>query len=162
MGEVFMSSEIFVGIDVSKSMLDYTWLPDGKAFQTTNNSAGIASLIKQLLAIKPSIIIIEATGGYELTLLKGLQQAALPVKLINPRQVRDFARSLNLLGKTDKLDALLLARFAQSRKLIPDQPKDLEREELACLLKRREQLIAMITMEKGRLEQAIMILSKIF
>ena len=149
-----MSDRIFVGIDVSKKKLDYAWVPNGKPRQIANTPEGFSELIHELQTLNPIIVVIEATGGYERHVLRALQEHLIPVKLINPRQVRDFARSINLLCKTDKLDALVLARFAQSRRLTPDEPKDPNRENLACMLRRREQIITMITMEKCHLEQA--------
>lgn len=149
-----MSAQIFVGIDVSKNNLDYTWLPDGKVRQVPNTLKGFSSLLDELRKLNPAIVVLEATGGYERRVVKAMQEAGIPVKVLNPRQVRDFARSLNLLSKTDKQDALLLARFAQSRHLSPDEPGNPNRESLACLLKRREQLISMIIMEKSHLEHA--------
>ena len=117
-----MSAQIFVGIDVSKNNLDYTWLPDGKVRQVPNTLKGFSSLLDELRKLNPAIVVLEATGGYERRVVKAMQEAGIPVKVLNPRQVRDFARSLNLLSKTDKQDALLLARFAQSRHLSPDEP----------------------------------------
>ncbi len=149
-----MSAQIFVGIDVSKNNLDYTWLPDGKAHRVTNTLKGFSTLLDDLRKLNPTIVVLEATGGYERRVIKAMQEADIPVKVLNPRQVRDFARSLNLLSKTDKQDAYLLARFAQSRHLAPDEPANPNRESLACLLKRREQLISMITMEKSHFEHA--------
>jgi transposase len=149
-----MSVRIFVGIDVSKNKLDYTWVPDGRPRQVSNTQEGFSAMIDELKKLEPVIAVLEATGGYERQILKALQHASIPVKLINPRQARDFARSLNLLGKTDKLDAFALALFAQSRSLVPDEPKDPNREDLACVLRRREQLLEMITMERCHLEHS--------
>lgn len=148
-----MQNEIFVGIDVSKSTLDYTWLPNGKAMQTPNTSKGIKALIKVLQDMRPQMVAMEATGGYQSAVANALHEAGLPYSVVNPRQIRDFARSLNRLGKTDKLDALSIAQFAQSRKLVPDTPKTPEQVEMAYLLRRRDQLQAMLTAEKGHLEQ---------
>lgn len=149
-----MSAQIFVGVDVAKKHLDYNWVPDGKAARVPNDEQGFAALVQKLHELNPAMVVFEATGGYERLAVKALQEAGIPVAVINPRQARDFARSLNLLSKTDKQDAMLLARFAQSRPIEPDAPKDEKREELASLLKRREQLVAMTTMEKNHLEHA--------
>ena len=118
-GSIIMQKSIFVGIDVSKSALDYTWLPDGKPSQAANTKAGINALIAQLKKLSPEMVALEATGGYQAALVERLHQANVPVHVANPRQIRDFARSLNRLGKTDRLDALTITQFAQSRKLEP-------------------------------------------
>lgn len=148
-----MQKRIVVGIDVSKSTLDYTWLPGGKAMQTANNSQGITSLVTALRGLQPEIVALEATGGYQNAVVTALHEAGIACAVVNPRQVRDFARSLNRLGKTDKLDALSLAEFALSRKLSPSTPKASNLVDMAFLLRRREQLQGMITVEKSHLEQ---------
>lgn len=147
-----MLESIFVGIDVSKKTLDYTWLPDGKPMLTENTPAGIARLIDTLVGLTPKLIILEATGGYQTPVTLALYQSNIPYKVVNPRQVRDFARSMNRLGKTDKLDALTLAQFGQSRELVPDTPKPQELVDISYFLHRREQLQRMITAEKNHLE----------
>lgn len=152
-GRIIMQKSIVVGIDVSKNVLDYTWLPGGKSMQTPNTPKGIAALIKVLRGLRPEIVVMEATGGYQTSAANALHQAAIPCAVVNPRQIRDFARSLNRLGKTDKLDALTIAQFAQSRKLVPDTPKPAECLEIGFLLRRRDQLQGMITAEKNHLEQ---------
>lgn len=146
------SERVVFGVDVSKNILDYTWLPQGKAMSVANSATGIASLVKKLLVIRPEIVVLEATGGYQNDLEVALHEAGIVYAVVNPRQVRDFARSLNRLGKTDKLDALTLAEFALSRKLIPTVPKPKECKEISFLLRRREQLQDMITAEKNHLE----------
>lgn len=148
-----MQKRIVIGIDVSKNTLDYTWLPGGKAMHTPNTSKGIASLIAALCEIRPEIAVLEATGGYQNAVVAALHEAGIPYAVVNPRQVRDFARSLNRLGKTDKLDALSLTEFALSRKLVPNTPKAPALVDMTFLLRRREQLQGMITAEKNHLEQ---------
>ncbi len=148
------SDKVIVGIDVSKSTLDYTWLPGGTARQTPNTASGIAELVKHIRKISPDMIVLEATGGYQSALVESLHEALLPVKVTNPRQVRDFARSLNRLGKTDKLDAKTLAEYGQSRELKADQPRDVNRKALSRLLLRRGQLQDLISMERGHMEHA--------
>jgi transposase len=143
-----------VGIDVSKGSLDYTWLPGGAAHQVANTAQGVTNLLKHIKKIGPDLVVLEATGGYQNLVVQALHGASVPVKVVNPRQVRDFARSLNRLGKTDKLDALTLAEFGQSRNLVPEQPRDAKRVELSQLLLRREQLQRMITAEKNHMEHA--------
>ena len=146
--------KMIVGVDVSKPILDYTWLPDGQAGQTQNTAAGIARLVRKLRGLAPDLVVLEATGGYQDRLVEALHAAAIPVKVVNPRQVRDFARSLNRLGKTDKLDAKTLAEFGLSRALRADRPRDAHRTALSHLLQRRKQLNAMLTAERGHLEHA--------
>lgn len=153
-GRVTMQSDIYFGVDVSKATLDYTWLPGGTYKQVTNDPTGIAKLIRHIKKKSPRIVVMEATGGYQTPLATALHQAGIPVKVANPRQVRDYARSLNRLAKTDKIDAEIIAAYAQSRELVPDTPKTAERNNMEKLLLRREQLIVMVTMEKGHRETA--------
>jgi transposase len=141
--------EIIVGIDVAKKTLDYVYLLGGSPKQVANNPDGFASLVRDLRGKEIRIVVLEATGGYQTALVDALHQAAIPLKVVNPRQVRDFARSMNRLAKTDKLDAVILAQYAQSRELTPDMPKDAALVLIEKLLLRREQLLSMVTMEKG-------------
>jgi len=97
-----------VGVDVSKATLDYTWLPNGRNKQTSNTVRGISTLLETLKKLSPTLVVLEATGGYQNLLVETLHGAGIAVKTVNPRQVRDFARSLNRLGKTDTLDAKTL------------------------------------------------------
>ena len=145
---------IVVGIDVSKATLDYTWLPNGQTRQAANSPTGIAGLIKELGKISPVLVVVEATGGYQNSLVEALHTENIPVKVANPRQVRDFARSLNRLGKTDKLDARTLAEFGRTHAFAGDRPKSEGRVALSRLIVRRNQLTAMITAERGHLEHA--------
>lgn len=138
-----------VGVDVSKAALDYVCLPKGSPRRVANTLSGIASLIRDLRKGEVQMVVMEATGGYHAALLDALHEAGIPVKVVNPRQVRDFARSMNWLAKTDKIDAAILAQFARSRELIPDLPKNPTLVRIEKLLLRREQLVSMITMEKG-------------
>lgn len=151
-GSIVMQVSTIVGIDVSKNTLDYTWLPDGKAKQVANSTTGIASLIKKLQKIRPDLAVLEATGGYQTNLVTAMHEAGLALKVVNPRQVRDFARSLNRLGKTDALDARTLAEFGASRILVPDIPKDPKLENLSSVLRRREQIQYMVSIERSHLE----------
>lgn len=148
-----MRKSITVGIDVSKATLDYTWTPKGIASQVTNDLKGIQKLIKKLIKLKPQIVVMEATGGYHYAIADALADAGIPYKVVNPRLIRDFARSLNRLAKTDKLDALNIAEYGAVNTLTPDRPRDLELRSISALLLRRKQLQQMITMEKGHLEQ---------
>jgi len=145
------SESVFVGIDVSKDQLDIAIRPGEVRFRESNNDSGIQALIARLLSLKPQLILLEATGGYEILAAASLRQAGLPAHIINPRQVRDFARSSGRLAKTDKIDAAVLAHFAEALK--PDlRPwPDEQQQELAALMSRRRQLVEMMVMEKNRL-----------
>jgi transposase len=149
--------ELCIGIDVSKEVLDLRGLDganDAGAEQVPNSSEGCAALCQKLRGQKIQRIVLEASGGYERLLVSSLVAAGLPVVVVNPRQVRDFAKALGLLAKTDKLDAYVLARFAQviqpPLRKIPDEHS----QNLRDLLARRAQLIEMRTMESNRLKQA--------
>jgi transposase len=149
------STESYVGIDVSQATLDVAVVPTHERFQVANAEAGIVELVQRLNALAPQRVVLEATGGYELPVLAALGSAAVPVVAVNPRQVRDFARSLGRLAKTDALDADVLAQFAARI-----QPKvrplpDAHTRELSGLLARRRQLIDMRTAESNRLPLAV-------
>lgn len=150
------SIDSFVGIDISKDRLDVACLP--KAVQLSasfpNDADGHSALITQLLALNPRLIVVEATGGYQRLLVAAMTAANLPVAVVNPRQARDFAKSLGILAKTDAIDAAVLARFGQS---IEPPVRPFPTEEtlaLADLLTRRRQLVDLHTAESNRLKQA--------
>src|ERR671933_34048 len=104
----------FVGIDVAKAQLDIALRPSGERWAVPNDASGVATLVEQLQVRHPILIVLEATGGLERAVTSALATAGLPVVVVNPRQVRDFARATGQLAKTDRLDALLLARFADA------------------------------------------------
>jgi transposase len=106
-----MREEGYVGVDVAKAHLDVCVLPGGESWRTSNDEAGIAELTERLRLLEPQGIILEATGGLEQMLVAALMAADLPVQVMNPRQVRDFARATGRLAKTDKIDAEVLALF---------------------------------------------------
>ena len=142
---------IFVGIDVSKARLDVAVRPWGQSESVTNDEAGIKSLVKRLGEIQPALIVLEATGGVERQLTRALVNAELPVVVINPRQVRDFAKATGQLAKTDSIDALVLARFAEAvRPALRPLPDEVTLE-LRALIARRRQLTEMIVAERNRL-----------
>jgi len=145
------SSPLFVGIDVSKARLDIATRPQNARWQTENREPGIASLVDKLQQLKPTLIVLEATGGYETAITAALAAAGLPVAVINPRQVRDFAKSVGRLAKTDKIDAVVLAHFADAVRPELRQLPDEQTQELQGLLVRRRQLIEMLVAEKNRL-----------
>jgi transposase len=144
---------MFVGIDVAKAELVVSVLPNRERFTVLNDERGVRTLVERLRAIGPELIVLEATGGYELLGVAALAAAALPVVVVNPRQVRDFAKATGQLAKTDRIDADILARFADvvrpAVRVIPDA----EAQELEALLARRRQLLEMLQAERNRLGQ---------
>lgn len=148
-----MSAEVFVGMDVSQACVDVAVHP-GTAFQFPHDESGIAQAVERLRALRPTLIVLEATGGLEVPLTGALAAGGLPVVVINPRQVRDFARATGQLAKTDRLDAWILAQFAKAIRP-PIRPLlDEQTQLLAALVARRRQLIEMLTAEKNRLRLA--------
>ncbi|HZG43738.1 MAG TPA: transposase [Longimicrobium sp.] len=145
-----MNDGIFVGIDVSQRTLDVVVRPTGEYIRVDNNSEGIAQLRQRLLELRPTLVVLEATGGYEREAAIALVLGGMPVAVVNPRQVRDFARSMNRFGKTDRVDAGVIAMFGE--KLNPEARGVPEKEvrELDALVTRRQQLIDMRTAEKNR------------
>ncbi len=144
---------LFVGIDVSKAQLDIALRPDGRLV-VPNDETGIAHVVERLRAVPVTLIVLEATGGLELPLIGALVAAGLPVVVVNPRQVRDFAKATGKLAKTDPLDAQILAHFADVIRPLPRLLPDEQTHALAALLARRRQLIEMLTAEKNRLSSA--------
>src|SRR5262245_8606443 len=109
-----MTTATFIGIDVSKAQLDWAARPTAAQGREPNTDVGIQSLVKRLSALAPTLIVCEATGGFERLLVTALATAGLPVAVVNPRQVRDFAKATGQLAKSDPLDAAVLAHFAQA------------------------------------------------
>jgi len=144
---------VFVGLDVSKAQLDVALRPEGR-FATPNDEAGIARLVERLRAMAPALIVLEATGGLELPATGALAAAGLPVVVVNPRQIRDFAKATGRLAKTDALDAEVLAHFAEVIRPTPRALPDEQTQALGALLTRRRQLLEMVAAEKNRLSQA--------
>lgn len=144
----------FVGIDVSKDCLDAHLLPEGTTRRFDNTPAGITALVAWLQPLAPTLVVLEATGGYERPAIAAVSLKGLPVSLVNPKRVRDFAGALGRRAKTDELDAEVLAQFAQ-RVRPPVRPlADADTRELQALVTRRNQLIEMRTMESNRLAGA--------
>jgi transposase len=143
---------LFVGIDVSKAHLDVAVRPDGNAFRLENTPAGLAELLARLTPLAPALIVLEATGGYELPAVAACQAAGLTIAAINPRQARDFAKGVGKLAKTDRIDAAVLAHFAEAVRPPARDAEPAERAALDALLTRRGQLIGMRVMETNRLE----------
>jgi transposase len=148
------SAPVFVGIDVSKDQLDVALRPSAERWAVANDDAGIATLVDRLGALTPALIVLEATGGLELPLTGALAAAGLPVVVVNPRQVRDFAKATGRLAKTDALDATVLAQFAEAVRPTLRPLPDAATQALGALLARRRQLLEMRTAEKNRLGSA--------
>ncbi len=149
-----MYEEVFVGIDISEDQLDVHVLPKDMHFVSKNDSKGISKLIARLQKDRPTVIVMEASGGYEIDVASELGSVGLPVVIVNPRQVRDFARGIGKLAKTDKIDAYVLARFAETTKpVVKPLPTEKEKE-LKELVARRRQLIQLRASEKNRSHRA--------
>ncbi len=148
------SNKWFVGVDVSKASLDVCIEPGGQQLHLTNDDAGVAVLVQRLKQLQDSLTVLEATGGLEVLAATQLAAAGLAVAVINPRQVRDFARATGTLAKTDRLDAQVLAGFAR-QVMPPVRPlKDEASRSFEALLARRRQLVDMRVQEKLRAERA--------
>src|SRR5437870_8784013 len=145
---------LFVGIDVSKDRLDVHVRPTGDSFAVGADEAGIKALLARLTALAPTLVILEATGGYEATVVAALAHARLPVAVVNPRQIRDFVRATGQLAKTDRLDARGIAHFGEAVQP-PVRPLASEQATaLGELVTRRRQLVEMLTAELNRQRQA--------
>ena len=144
----------YVGIDVAKAHLDIAVRPDDKEWSVTNDEEGIGTLVSQLQELGPARVVLEATGGLELAVTGALAAAELPVVVVNPRQVREFARATGRLAKTDRLDAQMIAHFGEAIKPTLRPLPDAETQALAEQLTRRRQVVAMPTAEKNRLHTA--------
>ena len=147
-----MKEKVVVGIDVSKASFDVAVYPTGECWKASNDKAGIAALSQRLQELAPGLIVLESTGGLELPLVSELAALSLPVVVVNPRQVRDFAKAVGKLAKTDNIDAHMLARFGQAVKPEVRPLKDEQAQELTALLTRRRQVVDMLTAEKNRLQ----------
>jgi transposase len=143
----------FTGIDVAKDQLDVHVRPTGEAFRVSHDSAGIATLLTRLRALAPTLIALEATGGLEVSLAAALAAAGLPVAIVNPRQIRDFARATGQLAKTDTVDARVIALFAEAIRPTPRPVPDEQAQALGELMARRRQLVDMLAAEQNRRRQ---------
>jgi len=146
-------TQVFVGIDVSKAQLDVAVRPEGR-FAASNDEAGVAQVLERLRAVPPTLVVVEATGGLEIPLVGALATAGVPVVVVNPRQVRDFAKATGKLAKTDAVDAQVLAHFAEVMRPEPRPLPDEQTQALAAILARRRQLVEMRTAEQHRLASA--------
>ena len=148
------NEEVYVGIDVSKAHLDVSVSSEARVWRTANNPEGIASLLESLGRVAPRLVVMESSGGYEYQAAAELTVAGYAVAVVNPRQVRDFGRSIGRNAKTDELDAAVLARFAEAVKPQVRSLPDEQERELRALIRRRRQVVEMITSERNRLGQA--------
>jgi transposase len=144
----------FVGIDVAKDRLDVHLRPAGEAFALSRDGAGLEALVERLAALAPALVVLEATGGFEVAVAGALAAAGLPLVVVNPRQIRDFARATGRLAKTDRLDAEAIARFAEAVQPAPRLLPSTAARALGELVARRRQLVEMITSEGQRRRQA--------
>ena len=147
-------ADAFVGVDIAKTHLDGAVRPTGEQWRVPNDEEGVEAIVSRLRTLAPVLIVLEATGGYGRALIAALAAASLPVAVVNPRQVRDFARSTGKLAKTDSLDAQALARFGEAVRPEPRPLPDERARALTSVLERRRQLIAMLVAEKNRLHMA--------
>jgi transposase len=148
-------SPCFVGIDVSQTQMEVATRPPTAAWQAPNDPEGIAQAVARLRELAPALVVLEATGSLQVPVAAALGTAGLPVAVVNPRQVRDFARATGKLAKTDRLDAQVLALFAERVRPTPRPLPDAQTQELASLLARRRQLVEMLTAERNRLRTAL-------
>ena len=146
---------IYVGIDVAKAQVDIAVRPTGQRWAISYDESGVRELVSRLKTLKPAMVLLEASGGLELPLVAALASAALPVVVVNPRQVRDFARATGTLAKTDALDAAVLAHFADSVRPTVRPLRDAKTQVLNSLVARRHQVVTMLVSEKNRLGTAI-------
>lgn len=153
---MIMGAEVrFVGIDVAKNELETAVRPTGEHWTTPYCESEMTELVSQIQKLTPTLIVLEATGGFEVPIAAALAAAGLPVAVVNPRQVRDFAKANGQLAKTDALDAAVLAHFGDAIRPVPRALPDAEAQRLTALVTRRRQVIEMLTAEKNRLGSAL-------
>ena len=148
------ASNIFIGIDVSKERLDIGSYPSGQCQSVTHDDASIQGLVAQWKELRPRLIVLEATGGFERRISRALVSAELRFTIVNPRHVRNFAKATGQLAKTDRMDALILARYAEAVRPAVRALPDEATQELKALTARRRQIIEMTVAEKNRLGSA--------
>ena len=144
----------YVGIDVAKAQMDVVVRPTDDRWGILRDEAGIDQLVSQLKALDPVLVVLEASGGLEMPLVAALATEDLPVAVVNPRQVRDFARATGKLAKTDAMDASVLAHFAEAVRPPVRPLRDAEAQVLNSLVARRHQVMTMLVSEKNRLSAA--------
>jgi transposase len=144
----------YVGIDVAKARLDVAVRPTGEGWTSPYDEAAVQGLVSQLEQLEPVMVLLEASGGLEVPLVAALTAASLPVVVINPRQVRDFAKATGKLAKTDALDAQVLAHFAEAVRPPVRPLRDTQTQALSSLVARRHQVMGLLVSEKNRLGSA--------
>jgi transposase len=142
--------QVFVGIDVAKDHLDIHIRPTGESFVASRDGEGLAGLVERLKQAKPALVVSEATGGFEVAVAAAIASAGLPIAVVNPRQIRDFARATGKLAKTDALDAAAIAHFAEAVRPEPRPLAEGKALELGELIARRRQVIEMMVAERNR------------
>src|SRR6266478_7911907 len=142
--------EHFVGIDVSKDRLDVHLRPSGQSFAVARDGDALAGLVERLRTLAPALVVMEATGGYETVVASAIGAAHLPLAVVNPRQIRDFARATGKLAKTDRIDAAAIAHFAEAVRPPVRPIADAEAQALGELVTRRRQVIEMMVAERNR------------
>lgn len=147
-------AKFYVGVDVAKDWLDVAQRPEGAPWRVSNDERGIAALVERLVQLRPALVVLEATGGMEMPVVGALVIVQLPTAVVNPRQVREFARATGRLAKTDAIDAQVLAQFGEAVRPELRPFPDAATQELSALLTRRRQLVGMLTAEKNRLRTA--------
>ncbi len=145
------TEKLYIGIDLSQETLDMASYPTKQIWQYKNNRHGISKIVSELKVLNPELIVMEATGGMETMLKQALDKAMLPVAVVNPRRIREHARAMGMLAKTDKLDAKIMAHFAAKIEPAPQAPRDMSEQELDNIVTRRDQLNDMLTAERNRL-----------
>ena len=146
--------EHFVGIDVAKDRLDVHLRPSGETFAVARDGEGLAQLVERLQALLPRLVVMEATGGYETVVASAVGAAQLPLAVINPRQIREFARATGKLAKTDRIDAAVIAHFAEAVRPPARPIADTQALALGELVARRRQVIEMMVAERNRRRMA--------
>lgn len=150
-----MASDIYVGIDVAKDTLFVAILPGGESWEERVTEDGLKRLIAKLRPVAPKLVVMEATGGYEAPILEALWKHNIPVAVVNPRMVRSFAKALGRLAKTDKIDATVIAQFAEAIKPRPKLPNYCQEKALGDLVARRKHILQMIVAEGNRKRRAV-------
>ena len=150
-----MQKYVLLALMLRSNELETAVRPTGERWTTPYRESEMAELVSQIQKLAPTLIVLEATGGFEIPIAAALAAAGLPVAVVNPRQVRDFAKANGQLAKTDALDAAVLAHFADAIRPVPRPLPDAEAQRLTALVTRRRQVIEMLTAEKNRLGSAL-------
>lgn len=148
--QIMQTNLSFVGIDVAKAHLDIAVRPQGESWSTPREEQSLASLVTRLQEFQPTLVVLEATGGLEIPVVAALAAAALPVVVVNPRQVRDFGKATGKLAKTDRVDARLIAHFADAIRPAVRPLPDEAQQAMSALVSRRRQVMEMLVAEKNR------------